>query len=149
MILGLPGTDQYRVRLGGLFASIGVVMILSAWGMWVIRDSDAARAGAILRAGGDVVAPSTIGGGGDREERIEAARALPMMLLFILFVILTILIGSLVIVRAIRRHRAALEHEQAEPTDSSDVWSQHRVPKYDDEDEDEDEGDEEFGPSLT
>ena len=147
MILGMPGTDQYRLRLGGLFASIGVVMILSAWGMWVIRDSDAARAGAILRAGGDVVAPSTIGGGGDREERIEAARALPMMLLFIFFVVLTILIGTLVIVRAIRRHRVAVEREQAEPTDSSDVWSQHRLPEY--EHEDDDDRDDGFDTSLT
>ena len=136
MILGMPGTDQYRIRLGGLIASIGVVMILSAWGMWVVRDSDAARAGAILRAGGDVVAPSTIGGGGDREERVEAARALPMLLLFIFFVVLIILVGSLVIVRAIRRHRDALEREQAEPTDSSDVWVQHRVPEYEHEDDD-------------
>ena len=144
MILGQPGTEQYRTRLGALFASIGVGMILSAWGMWVIRDSDAARADAIVRAGGGVVAPSTISGGGDRAERIEAARALPMMLLFIFFVVLTILIGTLVIVRAIRRHRVAVEHEQAEPTDSSDVWSQHRVPEY--EHEDDDDG---FDTSLT
>ena len=147
MILGQPGTEQYRIRVGVVFASIGVVMILSAWGMWIIRDSDLMKADVIARLPSSVVAPSTIGGGGDREERVEAARALPMLLLFIFFVVLTILIGSLVIVRAIRRHRAAVEHEQAEPTDSSDVWSQHRVPEYDDEDDDEDH--EEYGTSLT
>jgi len=145
MILGQRGTDQHRIRLGVLFAAAGVIMILSAWGMWVVRDSDLMKAEAIAQAGVGIVTPSTAGGA-DRPDRIEAARALPTLLLFIFFVVLTILVGSLVIVRAIRRHQAALGREQAEPTDSSDLWSQHRVPEYDD---DEDDGDEQFGTSLT
>jgi len=145
MILGQPGTDRYRIRLGVLFAAVGVIMILSAWGMWVVRDSDLMKAAAIAQAGGSTVTPSTPGGP-DHADRMEAARALPTLLLFIFFVVLTILMGSLVIVRAIRRHRAALEREQAEPTDSADVWVQHRVPEYED---DEDDGDEPFGASLT
>ena len=143
MILGQPGTDQYRIRVGALFAAVGVVMILSAWGMWLVRDSDLMKAEAIAQSGGGIVTPSTTGAS-DHPDRIQAARALPTLLLFLFFVVLTILVGSLVIVRAIRRHRAAVDHVQPEATDSSDVWSQHRVPEYDDEDDDD-----EFGTTWT
>jgi hypothetical protein len=132
-MLGQPGSEQYRIRLGLLFGSLGVLMILSAWGMWAVRESDAVKALAIARSA-PVASPTSMTEV-DQEQRLQAARALPMLLLFIFFVVLTILVGSFVIVRAIRRHRVAMEHQRPPPTDSSDVWSRHRVPDYDDEDD--------------
>jgi len=146
-MLGQPGTEQYRVRVGLTFGAVGVVMIISAWGMWLVRDSDLFKAEVIARTNPNVVMPSTAGDA-ERAAREQPISALPTLLLFMFFVVLTILIGSMVIVRAIRRHRASVERERDGPTEYSDVWSQHRVPDYDMDDED-DEEDEGFGASLT
>jgi len=137
-MLGYPGTEQYRVRLGLLLGGSGTLLLLWAFGVWIMRDSVSAQAQAIVRArGGEVIAPAT-GGAPNREsrrdERREAARALPMLLLVALMVVLTLLVGGLVIVRAMRRHRIYLSHERPPPTEVTDAWSMHRVPDYDDDD---------------
>lgn len=134
-MLGKPGTDEYRVRVAMVFGLLGVLLILSAWGMWVVRESNLGVPPPIPTPNDNMAASDA----GDAGARIEAARALPLLLLFIFFVVLTVLVGTFVIVRAIRRHRDMLEHERPPPTDSSDVWARHRVPDYDDEN---DEGDE-------
>jgi len=134
-MLGKPGTDEYRVRVAMVFGLLGVLLILSAWGMWVVRESDIMVPPPLPTPNDNTAASDT----GDNGARIEAARALPLLLLFIFFVVLTVLVGSFVIVRAIRRHRDLLEHERPPPTDSSDVWARHRVPDYDDENDEDDE----------
>ncbi len=138
-MLGYPGTEQYRLRLGALLAASGTLLLLWAFGSWIMRDSLPAKAQAIVRAqGGEVIAPATGGAvdqGRRRDDRMQAARALPMLLLVVLTVVITLLVGGLVIVRAMRRHRIYLGHERPPPTDSSDVWSMHRTPDYDDEDD--------------
>lgn len=144
-MLGYPGTEQYRLRLGILLASSGMLLLLWSYGIWMMRSSPLAQAQAIVRAqGGEIVAPST-GGGADREarrdDRIQAARALPMLLFVVLTVVITLLVGGLVIVRAMRRHRIYLSHERPAPTEASDVWSMHRAPDDDDDLPDDDQSD--------
>lgn len=123
------------MRVAMVFGLLGVLLILSAWGMWVVRESNI-MVPPPPAAPNDTLAASDAG---DNGARIQAARALPLLLLFIFFVVLTVLVGTFVIVRAIRRHRDLLEHERPAPTDSSDVWVRHRVPDYDDEDDESDE----------
>lgn len=137
-MLGYPGTEQYRLRLGLLLASSGTLLILWAFGSWIMRDSVPAQAQAIVRSqGGEIIAPTT-GGVADRDsrrdDRIQAARALPMLLLVVMTVVMTLLVGGFVIVRAMRRHRIYLSHQRPPPTDASDVWSMHRLPDDDDDD---------------
>jgi len=155
-MLGYPGTEQYRLRLGILLASSGTLLLLWAVGSWIVRDSVPAQAQAIVRShGGEVIAPTTGGvsvvRNTHRDDRIEAARALPLLLLVVLAVVMTLLVGGFVIVRAMRRHRIYLGHQRPPPTDSSDVWSMHRVPDYDDDDPfgDDDRDDSGFGAGVS
>ena len=137
-MLGYPGTEQYRLRLGILLASFGTMLLLWAFGSWIMRDSMPAQAKAIVRAqGGEIGIPDT----GDvvdrearRDDRAQAARALAMLFLVVLTVAVTLFVGGLVVVRAMRRHRIYLSHQRPPPTDASDVWSMHRTPDYPDDD---------------
>lgn len=64
---------------------------------------------------------------GDKSEKIIPAFAL--VLLAALGLVVVFLVGSLVIVRSARRHRATLGEGRRSPTPVSDVWGMHRVPQ--------------------
>jgi hypothetical protein len=50
-----------------------------------------------------------------------------LFLLVGLILVLVVLLGSFILVRAGRRRRAALDHKPAPPTASEDVWAMHRL----------------------
>jgi len=126
-IFGKPGTEQYRVRLGFLLLAVGLLLMVWAWGSWIFRESVPAKAQLIVRT----QSGETPGADGseDADRRAEAAQALPLALAVSLVLVLLVLFGSYALVRAARRHRAALERRRAAPTDTTDVWAMHRLPE--------------------
>ena len=57
------------------------------------------------------------------------ARALAMILLYLLIFVLVFLVATYAILRASRRFRESLAKQKPEHTDASDVWAMHKVPR--------------------
>ena len=123
MLLGEPGTEQHRTRLGLMMLCIGIILLLWTWGSWIYRASVPVK---VEGHATDMVAEHSA-------QRVLALRTSPLFLMVFFVLILAFLVGSFVVVRMIRRYRAALEHERPTPTASEDVWSMQRVPRDADE----------------
>ena len=49
IILGKPGSEQHRSRLGFILLALGLLLMLWAWGSWIFRESVPAKAQVIVR----------------------------------------------------------------------------------------------------
>ena len=137
MILGTPGSEQFRYRVGWLFLAFGVALVLVAWGSWIYRVS--------MRGESEISVPeldteSTLGDAGRNSlgdegiptmARQAAVGLLPLWLMSTLLLLLSFLFGSYAITRASRRYRAAAERQRASPTASEDAWSMYKLPDDD------------------
>jgi len=124
MMLGTQDTASSRLRVGILFLAIGVLLVLWSWGSWMYRASvrtDSVRTE--MGSPGDGPAGRIAG------ESEQAARALPYALLVFLLLLIAVVCGSVIILRGIRRNRAALEREPLKPTPVEDVWAMNRLPE--------------------
>ncbi|MEK6797853.1 MAG: hypothetical protein AABZ12_02690 [Planctomycetota bacterium] len=136
MILGQPGTDRYRYRLGLAFLCAGVLFLLWAWGSWLFRASaqaqdHAPRLALESRSDGALSKEPPHGAAGGN--RAKFLRASPLFLLVGLLLVLTFLLGSLAAVRLIRRYRLRVEATRRGPSAYEDVWSMHKIPPRDEE----------------
>lgn len=125
---GTPGPEASRNRVGFALLVVGIVLLLFAWFSWLYRTStpDVAppvehetQSSALVP-----VQPLNESGPGQQAAFVQAA---PMLLMVTFLLILVFLIGSLILVRGIRRYLAAGDHERRPPTPSDDVWSMHRA----------------------
>lgn len=108
------------MKLGLVFLSLGVVLLIWAWGNWIYRSSNGIGDSSTMvdRAGG-VRSPAAM----------QAVKASPFVLMVGLFLVVVFLVGSYAIVRGSRRFREAILHERPRPTASDDVWVMHKTPK--------------------
>lgn len=132
-MLGTPGTEQHRTRVGFLFLMLGLLLVFWSWGSWIYRASVPVQAQAMVEAqtvGGEG-APT---GNGTIGDRAEVARTMWLVLLVGSGLVLLVLFGTYAIVRALRRYRVVLESDGPRNTQAADVWSMHRLPPDDDDD---------------
>lgn len=116
MILGQPGSEQYRTRLGLFMLVVGIILLLWTWSSWVYR------AGVPAKVEGHATELATE----SASQRIQMLRSSPLFLMVFFVLILAFLVGSFVVVRTIRRYKEALARQQSAPTASDDVWSMPR-----------------------
>ena len=110
-------TDQQRLRAGCAVLAIGVIILLSAWGMSVVRG------------------PET-GGEAARQHRKldppDPTRILPMigagMVVYGTVLIIVLFVCVMAFYRISRNYRKHLLRKPAEPTVTADVWKMHRLP---------------------
>lgn len=135
MMLGTPGTEQHRTRLGFICLGLGLLLVFWAWGSWIYRASVPAQAQAIAK-----VQSASNGDEGDAPDaegnRIKVARALWLFLLVGAGLVLLVIFGTYVVVRAIRRYRTVLESSDEDRGIGPDAWSMHKLPADDDDDDD-------------
>jgi len=124
MVSGNSDMEQRRSRLGLLFLVAGVLLVLWAWGSWIYRTSTRAASGIVAV---DVADDAPV-------DAAKVIRAAPMVLLGVALVVLAFLVASYVFVRASRRYRQSLERRPNPPTDSTDLWSMHKLKDFDDSD---------------
>ncbi len=146
MILGAPGSEQFRNRTGWLILACGVALVIWAWGNWLYRASTPDEAAMIGREIDAERRPSGTTDGvrdgledeaaGGKTNREAVVRAMPLWLVVTLLLVLAFLFGSSAIFRASRRYHQTLDRRRAPPTASDDVWSMHKLPdESDDTDE--------------
>jgi hypothetical protein len=132
-MIGDPGSEQHRARVGFLVLAAGLLLLLWAWGSWFYRTSMPENVPAETRAGHEPV--QTPGRpASEPVERQRVVRALPSLLLLGALLVVVFLFGTYAFLRFSRRYRQLLDRERPPPADSRDVWSMHQVPEYDDED---------------
>ena len=122
MILGEPGSERYRSRLGLLMLVIGIVLLLWAWSSWLYRASVPTK----VDGHAEILVEPTA-------QRMLALRSSPLFLMVFFVLILAFFVGSYVVVRMIRRYRDTVLRNRAAPTDAQDVWRMHRPPRDADE----------------
>lgn len=121
--------DQNRFRLGIIVLVTGIILVLWAWGSWIYRSSGTTPQGS--RVNGSFEYDENLEELNDRSEypdQTQVAKTLPTMLLYGFILFLVVLVATFILVRATRRYRAAAAHKRAPPTDTSDVWSTHKLP---------------------
>jgi len=134
-MIGDPGSEHHRTRVGFLFLAAGVLLLIWAWGSWFYRASHPPESTVVSADLDDELgaAPRRRGRGPEPD---KLAQALPAFLAVGVVLVLVFLFGAFAITRFSRRYREVLGHKRAPPSDASDVWARHRVPEYqDDEDE--------------
>lgn len=124
MIFGGPDQDieQRRTALGLAFLVLGLMLLMWAWGSWMYRASTRSKPVAMERAISE------------DEDSEKAVRMAPEMLLGGVMLVAVFLVGSLVFVRASRRYRQSLNRRAGTPTDTTDVWSMHKLKDFPDDD---------------
>ena len=111
-------SEGRRIITGLVFLLLGILLVLWAWGFWVIRTTS-----------NEVVA--TTAGTEPTEltpEQTTAVGVLPWVLMIALVLILVFIITSAALVRATRRYREAAARRHSTPTAYEDVWSMQRLP---------------------
>ncbi len=119
-------TDQQRLRAGFAVLSMGMLILLLAWGMAVYRG------------------PQGQGESAVRHEKLdlpEPERGFPemgaVMILSGTCLLLVFGLSILAFLRVSRRYREHLLRAPAVPTVTSDVWKMHEVPEMSSESEEE------------
>ena len=120
MTLGAPGNEHNRARVGLAVLVVGISFILWSWGHWVYLTSKPSPVASTLN-----VDPA----GAISPQSIRSAVLLPKILMWGTTIVMVGLVGSYVLVRAMRRYREASPLGRS-PTNVDDVWSMHKVPDY-------------------
>ena len=125
MIFGGQDQDieQRRTTLGLAFLVLGLVLLMWAWGSWIYRTSTRAQPIAVDRASDDA------------DEKAKAVRIAPGMLLGGVLLFVVFLAATFVFVRSSRRYRMSLGRRGAQPSDTTDIWSMHKLKEFPDDDE--------------
>ena len=118
---GNEDSPQNRTTMGLAFLVVGLVLLMWAWGSWIYRTSKAAPPLAIKN--------TDVSEGSVRAVGLSSGMIVGGLLLLVIF-----LAASFVLVRASRRYRQGLLRKDRPATDSSDVWSMHRVKDFSDSD---------------
>jgi len=116
-LLGTPGHEEHRVRVGLIFLVVGLLLVLFAWGNWTFRASIPPDSAGVVAE-----APE------DTTNRARFVRLMPLVLLVATLLFLVFLAGSYVIMRAGRRKRELIYRRGRKPTASEDVWVMHKPP---------------------
>lgn len=120
MIFGMRGSNQHRTRIGLVFLVIGAGLLLWAWGSWIYRASNPQEMeGAIALP---VPAPNP--------DSMRAFLLSPLVIIIGLLLVLMVLFGSHVFIRAARRYRALDDRKRA-PTPADDVWAMNKLRNHD------------------
>lgn len=125
MILGEPGSEQYRTRVGGLLLLAGVVLLIWAGSSWIYRTN--------VPGAFESGASATDGPVDHAANRLTAIRSSPLFVMVALVLIISFFVGSIVIVRVIRGYRDSVLRKAQKATASDDVWAMHRPPRDADE----------------
>ena len=113
-------SDQRRTTLGLAFLVLGLILLMWAWGSWIYRASNTAK-------------PIAVGRAEDTPNDAEkAVRIAPSMLVGGVLLVVVFLAASFVFVRSSRRYRQSLGRRGAAPSNTSDVWSMHKLKDFDD-----------------
>lgn len=126
LMLGPPGSEQYRSRVAFLLLVVGLALLFWAWGSWMFRASTPATAARIPPA--TAIAGDRAGNVATPAERVRVVRAVWQFLFFGLVLVMLVIFGTYTTVRAVRRYRAALEAKDKKPPDVRDAWSMHKLP---------------------
>lgn len=121
MTLGTPGLDQKRFRVGIVVLAAGIVLILWSWGNWVYRSAKQGQSPEVKHV--QDAYPS--------EPRPNPVAVAPQLLLYTMMIVLTVLFGSYVLVRAARRYREADARQSIVRKTVQDAWEMHKIPEYD------------------
>ena len=127
MMLGDPGTERHRTRIGLLVLAVGFLLVLWAWGSWLYRVAPGANAQTNVRAHRDVDANARMESK-DPVRTEKVTRTLPLFLVVTVVLVLVCLFGGYVLLRAARRYRAAVVRKRAPPSDARDLWAMHKLP---------------------
>jgi hypothetical protein len=111
-------TDQQRLRAGYAVLTVGLFILLFAWGMAVMRGPQAEGEVAVRH---EKLEPPT-------PDRVLPAVGLGMVVCG-LCLIVVLLISVFAFIRISRRYRDHLLHAPPTPTPTADVWRMHRVPE--------------------
>lgn len=103
--------ERRRFRVGILVLSLGIILMLWAWGNWMYRATMVAES---LPA----AQPASTNGASTS----NAATALARLLIYGFILVIAILLGSFVVIRAMRRNMAAATRRPAEPTPAPEIW---------------------------
>ena len=110
-------TDQQRLRAGSAVLAFGVVILLSAWGLSILRGTEGAGEAAIQSRKLDPPDPTQV---------LPAVSA--GMLLYGIFLIIILFVSLLALYRLSRNYRNHLFRKPSPPTSSVDVWKMHQLP---------------------
>lgn len=128
MTSGSPGSVSSRHRVGLAVLALGLGLLFFAWVSWLYRTSNPDVAlPAEVETQSSIVTPAQPGSAPRSDQRAALVQAAPMLLLVTFLLVLVFLVGSFILVRGIRRHLAAGDHQRGPPTPTDDVWSMHRV----------------------
>ncbi len=115
--------EQRRMTMGLGFLVVGLVLLMWAWGSWIYRTANAAKPIAVSRAEGD------------GEQTVKTVGIAPGMLVGGVILVVVFLAASFVFVRASRRYRQSLVRRGLPPSDTTDVWSMHKLKEFPDDSE--------------
>jgi hypothetical protein len=110
-------SDQQRLRAGYAVLSMGVLILMFAWGMAVLRGPQGQGEIAVRHQKLDPPAP----------DQILPAMGMGMLLCGVCLVVILVL-SVVAFVRISRRYREHVLRSPAAPTPTSDVWQMHKVP---------------------
>jgi hypothetical protein len=112
--------EQRRMTVGLGFLVVGLVLLMWAWGSWIYRASNTAKPIAVNRAEDAA------------EQTVKTVAIAPGMLVGGVILVVVFLAASFVFVRASRRYRQSLVRRGSPPSDTTDVWSMHKLKEFDD-----------------
>lgn len=112
--------EQRRMTMGLGFLVVGLVLLMWAWGSWIYRTANTAKPIAVSRVEGD------------GEQAVKTVGIAPGMLIGGVILVVVFLAASFVFVRASRRYRQSLSRRSSAPSDTTDVWSMHKLKDFDD-----------------
>ena len=121
MTLGMPGLDQKRFRIGIVVLAAGVVLILWSWGNWVYRNAKQGQGPEVVR----------VQDADPNRPKANPIAVAPQLLLYTMIIVLTVLFGSYVLVRAARRYQEAAARPPIAPSQVQNAWEMHKTPEYD------------------
>ena len=121
MLTELQEGDHRRSTIALSFLIAGILLVLWAWGNLMYRT---------VPSDGQAPAVHTIARAHDPpKDQWLIAQAFLLLVGFLLF--LVVVVGCFVMIRAVRRRQAAIDHRRSKPTSTDDVWSRHRLPSDD------------------
>ncbi len=125
----LTPPDQNRFRFGIVILVMGIILVLWAWGSWIYRSSSTAPPGSSINRSFEYDENlEEVNARSEYPDQTQVAKTLPTMLLYGFILFMVVLAATFILVRATRRYLAAAAHKRAPPTETSDVWSTHKLP---------------------